>query len=222
MSDLSRRAFLACAPAVLLAPSLLPRLARAPVRILLVWAPAFENVKRGAELSAAEVQRAAGLLRREFTFSAMPAAEFKPDGAWTGIINATSPVINMSDTTIIDVTGTARCAPNVLQLVPDGCADDCTLWHDSLSRFGAEQLNDRFRAANLQIDDHLWLGWFAVKLLWEAGARDRAPRAMSYDGHKGVPLRFNDAGVLVQPAYKLNAGKVAGEITLGEDATCPS
>src|SRR5690606_5605155 len=100
--------------------------------------------------------------------------------------------------------------------------DNCALWHESLSRFGAEQLNGRFRAAHLQIDDQLWLGWFAVKLLWEAAARNRAPRTMSYDGHKGVPLRFSDACVLVQPAYKLTAGKVTGEITLGEDATCPS
>ena len=114
----------------------------------------------------------------------------------------------------------APCSPNVLQLVPPGCADDCALWHASLDRFGAEQLNDRFRAAGFEIDDPLWLGWFAVKLLWEAGVRDRSARAMSFDGHRGVPLHFNDAGVLVQPAYTLSEGKVAGQVTLGEVATC--
>jgi cytochrome c oxidase assembly factor CtaG len=85
-------------------------------------------------------------------------------------------------------------------------------WFGRLERFGAAQLNDRFRAAHRRdMSGDAWLGWFSVKLALEAAMRAKSvePAALlaylqrpdaRFDGHKGVPLYFRD-GVLVQPAY---------------------
>lgn len=100
------------------------------------------------------------------------------------------------------------------------------LWHPSLERFGAAQLNDRFRARFAAgMDGPAWAGWMAVKVLWEAALRARStqPAALRaylvrgdtrFDGHKGWPLSFRAWDrQLRQPLYRLDAaGKVAGEV----------
>ncbi len=87
------------------------------------------------------------------------------------------------------------------------------LWHPSLDRFGAEQLRARYRArTSAEMTSDAWLGWFSVKVLWEAAARAKttAPSdlmaylrspAARFDGHKGLPLRFNADSELEQPLY---------------------
>jgi hypothetical protein len=92
------------------------------------------------------------------------------------------------------------------------------VWDASLERFGAGQLNDRYRSRfGAGMSPEAWLGWFAVKLVWDAASRvrDTTPDALlryiidpmhPYDGHKGAALRFNDAGELVQPLYVLERG----------------
>lgn len=88
-------------------------------------------------------------------------------------------------------------------------------WHDSLERFGAGQLRDRFRARDSLgvVGSQGWVGWFAVKVLWESTLRARttdAPALVSYlerpstqfDGHKGRPLSFRTWDhQLRQPLY---------------------
>jgi hypothetical protein len=86
-------------------------------------------------------------------------------------------------------------------------------WHESLDRFGAEQLRARYRAhTDAEMTSDAWLGWFSVKLLWEAAARAKTTAAADllaslrspaarYDGHKGLPLRFNAESELEQPFY---------------------
>jgi ABC-type branched-subunit amino acid transport system substrate-binding protein len=81
-------------------------------------------------------------------------------------------------------------------------AVEAVLWHPSLERFGAAQLNDRFRARfGMGMDGAAWAGWMAVKVLWEASLRARtveaagirdylAREATQFDGHKGWPLSF--------------------------------
>jgi ABC-type branched-subunit amino acid transport system substrate-binding protein len=76
------------------------------------------------------------------------------------------------------------------------------LWHPSLERFGAAQLNDRFRVRFAgEMDGAAWAGWMAVKVLWEASLRTRSVEgaalraylerdATQFDGHKGWPLSF--------------------------------
>lgn len=89
------------------------------------------------------------------------------------------------------------------------------LWHESLQRFGAEQLNDRYRGAVGQpMTTSAWLGWFAMKLLAESALRTQSVDAHAltdylsnpatqFDGHKGAPLRFDSRRRLIQPAYLL-------------------
>ena len=75
-------------------------------------------------------------------------------------------------------------------------------WDSRLERFGADQLNQRFRARfGEEMDSQGWVGWFAVKVLWESTLRARATLpatllrylgsdAAQFDGHKGRPLSF--------------------------------
>ena len=206
---ISRRAFIAGAPALLFAPSILKANWRAPVHIALIYAPEYANAARAAEMSALEVKRAAALLKREFEFTTISAEADAPERAgWTAAIMAVPEGFAAVGTPVINIHNSV-CSGDVLTLRPPRCQDDCVLWHHSLERYGAGQLNDRFKAAGITIDEQAWLGWFAVKLLWEAGVRDKNPRELSYDGHKGTGLRFNRHGVLVQPVYRMNTERTA-------------
>lgn len=87
-------------------------------------------------------------------------------------------------------------------------------WHESLEKFGAAQLNDRYRSAmHAPMTGEAWLGWFAVKLLVESAMRVGADpaaitrhlldRRTQFDGHKGEPLWFDAGRRLQQPVYEL-------------------
>jgi ABC-type branched-subunit amino acid transport system substrate-binding protein len=83
--------------------------------------------------------------------------------------------------------------------VADGRAE---AWDARLERFGADQLNQRFGARFGEgMDSQGWVGWFAVKVLWESTLRARSAEpaallrylssdAAQFDGHKGRPLSF--------------------------------
>ncbi|HEX6632143.1 MAG TPA: ABC transporter substrate-binding protein [Gemmatimonadaceae bacterium] len=90
------------------------------------------------------------------------------------------------------------------------------LWHPALERYGAAQLNDRFRARfDAPMDGAAWAAWFALKALWEGAARahEATPRALAaalaagrFDGHKGAPLSFRAWDrQLRQPLYLVGA-----------------
>lgn len=104
-------------------------------------------------------------------------------------------------------------------------ATEAVLWHPSLERFGAAQLNDRFRARfGAQMDGAAWAGWMAVKVLWEASLRARTAegagiraylerQSTQFDGHKGWPLSFRAWDhQLRQPLYLVADGGVAAEV----------
>lgn len=86
-------------------------------------------------------------------------------------------------------------------------------WLPGLRRFGAAQLNDRFRARygrRAEMRGPAWVGWFAMKALVETALRARAEDgdslrrallAARFDGHKGGALSFSPDGVLVHPLY---------------------
>jgi len=93
-------------------------------------------------------------------------------------------------------------------------ADSAVLWAPSLEKYGASQINGRFRTRyHLPMDGSAWAGWAAVKIAAEAALRARstaAPALISYleasstsfDGHKGWPLSFRSADhQLRQPLY---------------------
>jgi ABC-type branched-subunit amino acid transport system substrate-binding protein len=92
--------------------------------------------------------------------------------------------------------------------------DSVTLWGPSLQRFGASQLNDRYRDKyHLSMDGFAWAGWAAVKIAAEAALRTRSTSPATlvtylesaptqFDGHKGWPLTFRLADhQLRQPLY---------------------
>jgi ABC-type branched-subunit amino acid transport system substrate-binding protein len=128
------------------------------------------------------------------------------------------------------VQASERMYAAALAARPDDAADatEAALWHPSLERFGAGQLNERFRArfGGAGMDGAAWAGWMAAKVLWEASLRARStePAALrahllapstQLDGHKGWPLSFRPwDGQLRQPLYLLAEGgaRVAGEV----------
>lgn len=108
-------------------------------------------------------------------------------------------------------------------------ATEAVLWHSSLERFGAAQLNDRFRARfGGEMDGAAWAGWMAVKALWEASLRARSTDgaalraylsrdATQFDGHKGWPLSFRAWDrQLRQPLYLVAPGENGGPRIAGE------
>lgn len=88
------------------------------------------------------------------------------------------------------------------------------LWDPDLFRYGAQQLNERYRRRFHQgMTGEAWAGWMAVKVLTEAvlragdGDRERVMEQLggsraAFDGHKGTPLAFTARGhTLAQPLY---------------------
>lgn len=96
---------------------------------------------------------------------------------------------------------------------------DVAMWHESLERFGAGQLNARFRDRfGSGMDSDAWAAWFAVKVAAETALRARTtspaeliaalvrPTAR-FDGHKGHPLTFRSWDhQLRQPLYLVGRG----------------
>ena len=86
-------------------------------------------------------------------------------------------------------------------------AVDVALWHASLQRFGAGELNQRFRERfGAPMDAQAWAGWMGVKVVVEAWLRRNAVAAGletgPFDGHKGAALAFDRASrSLRQPLY---------------------
>lgn len=117
----------------------------------------------------------------------------------------------------------------------EGSGETAVLWHPHLSKYGATQLNDRFRRAySAGMDSAAWAGWMAVKTIWEASLRSETATAQGFasylrdpstrfDGHKGWPLTFNPAtGQLRQPLYIANNGKVVAEVPVRKDSEPPN
>ncbi len=93
-----------------------------------------------------------------------------------------------------------------------------TLWHHKLFRYGAEQLNGRFRdRSNRPLEAWGWASWIAVKILAEtvlrAGTADAGElvrflekESAQFDGHKGKRLSFRSWDhQLRQPLYLVRA-----------------
>lgn len=99
-------------------------------------------------------------------------------------------------------------------------AAEVVLWEPRLFRYGAEQLNERYRRRfGTGMTGEAWAGWMAVKALTEAALRagDGGPAALlerlggsrsAFDGHKGTPLAFTaPGGTLAQPLYVIGPGE---------------
>jgi ABC-type branched-subunit amino acid transport system substrate-binding protein len=92
--------------------------------------------------------------------------------------------------------------------------DSVVLWGPALERYGASQINDRYRTRyGSGMDGSAWAGWVAVKIASEAALRVRSSEpaklltyleapTTQFDGHKGWPLSFRAGDhQLRQPLY---------------------
>src|SRR5438270_2271553 len=105
-----------------------------------------------------------------------------------------------------------------------GRADSALLWIGTLERYGASQINGRYRNKyRMPMDAGAWAGWVAIKIAAEAALRAHSThaaalvsyleaRSTSFDGHKGWPLTFRPGDhQLRQPLYVVvGAGNRAG------------
>src|SRR5687768_9929519 len=173
------------------------------------------ELERGLSFGAAEAQRSASLFQWTVERVTLPAA---------GATTPTQPVSAI-------IMGSLGAPPNdavpVLRLLCDPSRNDdgsfllapCEdgeeneVWQPTLERYGAAQLNDRYRSATgSDMTSDAWLGWFAFKVLTDSvlklrtadparlGAHLALPTTV-FDGHKGAPLRFDARRRLVQPLY---------------------
>jgi ABC-type branched-subunit amino acid transport system substrate-binding protein len=108
----------------------------------------------------------------------------------------------------------------------DGIAGDTVCvaaWHPTLFRYGATQLNERFRRAyDAGMSSAAWAAWIAVKLVADVALRAPAggttlmegladPTAR-FDGHKGTPLSFRRSDRwLRQPLYVVHCDGPSNE-----------
>lgn len=241
------RLALAAGIAALLPVRALALQSRAELRIGLLHAGAdHPDVRRGFELGVTEAARAAELLRGRIDASSGGSVSNLAAAGCTVIVGAAAPgsraatlqreasergVLYLNAAAVEDSLRSADCGALGLHVVPsramriaaagDGGDEDAlpVAWHERLFRYGAEQLNDRYRHRfGRSMTEQAWCGWMAVKIAWEAALRARSADGSSiagailqgrlgFDGHKGRALRFDAADrQLYQPLYAVADG----------------
>jgi hypothetical protein len=182
----------------------------------------------GVTLGIEEAQRTAKLFGWEVAVVRLPDSLVAVDGAALAVTEVTAIV---GDLTATRVSRSARMAGPLFfdigkpsRASPD-CADlafhllfadevNVVAWHPRLVRFGAAQLNDRYRKRfGREMDERAWAGWMSIKILLDAALKTGTSNQCAlqhfllgaearFDGHKGVPLFFDPATRgLVQPGY---------------------
>ena len=196
------------------------------IRVAVVGETTAE-LRRGIDFGAAEAQHSARLIG--WTVDVIDIESDVPPDI-TAVVAASSAVVPdaRAQIPVIRLTESVPGSRNEFSLHPrpdtvqralrmvaeDGpvASMNVELWHHSLTRFGAEQLRDRYRArVGREMTSESWAGWFGVKIVWESAARAErahislldffASGAGRHDGHKGIALRFNGHRELVQPLY---------------------
>jgi hypothetical protein len=170
----------------------------------------------GIALGAEEAGRTATLLGRQLRIESVGADRPKSGcTAWIVIAADTLPWVTRQagQTPILLVDpGASDARPNLFRV---RAGRGKTEWLPSLERFGASELNERFsRRFGRAMTADAWAGWVAAKAAAEAGLRSARPtgpataeslRTLHFDGHKGVPLYFDEHLTLVQPLYDADA-----------------
>jgi ABC-type branched-subunit amino acid transport system substrate-binding protein len=125
--------------------------------------------------------------------------------------------IEATDAMYANAAGTAqspsRSGP-AARRAPSQRVDSVVLWAPALERFGASQINERYRDKYHQgMDGSAWAGWAAVKIATDAALRAQSTvptklvaylesPSTEFDGHKGWPLTFRVADhQLREPLY---------------------
>ncbi|MEA2600326.1 MAG: hypothetical protein QOF89_1318 [Acidobacteriota bacterium] len=150
------------------------------------------NAAKGATLAAEEARQTAGLLHVDLEIG--PAA---PTDTIRVVETTPAKDLPFLVLTVGDPSGPVR--PRVFHVASQHRGPRQVDWRPDLERFGAEQLNQRFRRRfGMPMDEQAWRGWVAVKIAAElvlrapAGSDPASALAtMSFDGHKGEQLSFD-------------------------------
>ena len=182
------------------------------IRVVILGAPSVETA-RGLEFGAFESAQTAKLLG----FSVERVSVPDPDSYGFVVADGGSPP---GGRPAVYVSAAQSPADSCRFFIGAADVDGALLWHPSLDRFGASELNERFtRRYQVPMTSEAWSGWAAMKALVESALR-RGPdedsctslTRLRFDGHKGRPLYFDpDTRILAQPRYILKDGRVIGE-----------
>lgn len=226
---MNRRELLISLVSTLLAPRLLAQGAR----VLRIGHTLKDSAIRGARLGAEESGRTAELLgaRLELvdgTDGVLAVVGDLVDG------NQAIPFLNVRSTeervpSRPNVFHVASSAPERREALerwqgpkPEGVRPENMRvldWHPSLSRFGAEQLNQRFESRfGALMDERAWAAWLAVMIAAEAALRSTTLERLRFDGHKGARLSFrSEDHTLRQPLYIVAGDEMLGEVGVEEE-----
>jgi hypothetical protein len=176
--------------------------------------------RQGAIMSVEESARVATLLGRAVVLDSGDAGAARARFVITG---DASPLPPRSRAILLDV----ECSPpprgaasaRWFTLCPPAARSSATqdsvvAWDAALEKFGASQLNDRYRARwRAPMTEAAWRGWLAAKIAWESALRGpRDPAALArwlaspaarFDGHQGVPLSFDARHRLRHPRHRV-------------------
>jgi hypothetical protein len=249
---LSRREFLAAVAGVGMThalPRLSSRAAPLTLRVGVIRFDASTDRGMGLVLGAEEAEHTARLLSGAVTLSLVALTPGASASAGLGAIIGDEDLCAPSprgSALFLNVSCTAdvlrdRCDPRLLHIAPsDAMIRDAralvgdprapvVAWHPSLTRFGADTLNQRFlKRFGRPMTAAAWTAWFAVKTLWETALRIRSvePAGMRaslladgsrFDGHKGRPLSFRSWDQqLRQPLYVVR-GEELREVPATDD-----
>jgi hypothetical protein len=223
--------------------------------VIAVALPEASDAKRGAQLGAQEAAHAARLFGAELDVRWIEPAQWRADVATaaTPVVISSAAAIGAAELVRlareqqlpvlnVEPRGLAlrACDPLLFHIAPSEQMlhaaraqaqqkvtddDSVAYWHPSLERYGAAQLNERYRRAHgRDMNEAAWAGWFAVKLAWEAAQRTGSsePRDLAtfligeraiFDGHKGMPLSFRaQTQQLRQPVYIIRNGALLEEV----------
>lgn len=179
---------------------------------------------RGASLGLDEAHRVGELLHMEITSG--PASGFaliglEPPKPETNAVFLAAATPTPSSGPAWDVTSSPAFRRQALGRYKDRKDLRVADWHSGLMKFGAEELNVRFRRRFGQpMDERSWHGWVAVKSAVELALRypggDPKLRIgdLRLDGHKGMMLSFDPQDRhLIQPVYVVDAqGKLVDQV----------
>lgn len=153
-------------------------------------------------------------------------------------LSARFPGVPIFNLTLEDDTLRELCLANVLHVIPSlamrqdalaqwhklhpGTEVSALAWHPGFEKYAAKQLNRRYsKAYGRPMDDQAWAGWAAVKMLSDSIARtqnaepakllDYLKNQLSFDGQKGVTMKFRATGQLSQSLLLVEEGRIVGE-----------
>jgi hypothetical protein len=195
-------------------PFVAPRAAARELRIAAIAGDAADT-RKGMDFGLAEARKSGAL------FGWTVAVEHEWQNAHAILMGTTGRLPNARAPIVRVVADAGATGDGSFMVAPDPRSAGVA-WRDDLERFGAQQLNDRYRAATgSTMGENAWCAWFGAKVIVDIVLRaggtepDRLLAHLRaadthFDGHKGVPLRFGPDGRLIQPLYERRSSAAPG------------